>query len=134
MENFGGLLTRGAVIVRRALYRVADAVPQLVSRECAGQIVTFHETLPQWIGGHKVFSPGSPLIEKRYPTTGELLYHVFVSDTDIVDQGIEYACSPPRVTLLTLLTLHVFDLSNCSGGGGGRGLQGVEYGDRPIRL
>jgi hypothetical protein len=105
MEHFGGLLTRGAAIARRALSRGADAVPQLVSRECAGQIVTFHETLPHWIGGRKVFSPGSRLTEKRYPATGELLCHVPVADAAIVDQGIEYACSPPRVPLLPL---HVF--------------------------
>jgi hypothetical protein len=74
-------------MARRALSRGADAVPQLVSREYCD--------LPHWIGGRKVFSPGSRLIEKRYPATGELLCHVPVADAAIVDQGIEYACSPP---------------------------------------
>ena len=77
-------LLRGA---RRA-FSTAAASPA-VTRECASQVVSFHETLPHWIGGRKVFAPASaPRMAKRYPATGELLCHVPVADAATVDTAV----------------------------------------------
>jgi len=71
---------------------VGAAVPPLVVRECAGQPVAFHETLPHWIGGRKVFAAGGArCMEKRYPATGELLCRVPVADEATVDDAVAAA-------------------------------------------
>ena len=77
-------------LARRA-FSTAAATPagDAVTRECANQVVSFHETLPHWIGGRKVFAPASARrIAKRYPATGELLCHVPVADAATVDTAV----------------------------------------------
>ena len=70
---------------RRAM---SSGAAPVVVRECAGQTVTFHETLPHWIGGRKVFAPPrAKLMEKHYPATGEVLCRVPIADEAIVNEG-----------------------------------------------
>eukprot|EP00802_Teleaulax_amphioxeia_P013871 Tamp_13926.p1 GENE.Tamp_13926~~Tamp_13926.p1 ORF type:complete len:488 (+),score=104.37 Tamp_13926:92-1465(+) len=51
--------------------------------------VEFHETLPHWVGGRKVFAPaGARLMPKLDPATGELLCRVPVADETTVDAAV----------------------------------------------
>ena len=70
----------------------SGAPSRLVTRECAGMTVAFHETLPHWVGGRKMFAPaGARLLPKLYPATGELLCSVPVADEATVDEAVGVA-------------------------------------------
>ena len=76
----------------RGLSSSSTASAPLIVRECAGQKITFHETLPHWIGGQKVFAAtGTRSMEKRYPATGETLCKVPVADEATVHHAIASA-------------------------------------------
>ena len=77
----------------RGLVSSPVAASPLIVRECAGLQISFHETLPHWIGGRKVFAEaaGTRTMEKRYPATGELLCRVPVADETTVDHAIASA-------------------------------------------
>jgi len=87
---WSGLTRGGGASSVRGMWRgiTSGAATPLISRECAGQTVTFHETLPHWIGGRKVFAEkGARTLEKRYPATGEVLCRVPVAGEATIDDG-----------------------------------------------
>ena len=97
LSSVVGFFRPSACLAGRRAWRGLSSSPAAASplsvRECAGQQISFHETLPHWIGGRKVFATaaGTRTMEKRYPATGELLCRVPVADEVTVDHAVASA-------------------------------------------